>query len=199
MTPLQNQVMALRHKGQMQDIVQYIGVNQARFSQLVELVTSGNPELARRAAWPLSNCVSRHPNLVKPHLTALIDRLEKPCHAAVSRNILRLLQEVPVPESEQGRLMNYCFSALAKRDVPAANKAFSLTILAGLATHYPEIREEILLCIEDQLPGALPSFRSRAQKITRQLNGLLQAGHSKATDSPSGLSFNPSSKPTHNP
>jgi hypothetical protein len=178
MTTLQNRVLTLRSKVQMEDIVQYVGGNRTRFTELARLVTSGDPELARRAAWPLSYCVSQYPQLAEPHIPALVDQLEKPCHPAVSRNILRLLQQIPIPETDQGRLMDYCFSALMKRETPAANKAFALTILAGLAVSYPDIGEEILLCIEAQWPGALPSFRSRAKKVIRQLTKKPGAGHS---------------------
>ncbi|MFT3946227.1 MAG: hypothetical protein QM763_04560 [Agriterribacter sp.] len=48
-------------------------------------------------------------------------------------------------------------------------KAFSLTVLANLANQYPEIIPELKLIIEDQLPHETAAFKSRAQKILKQL------------------------------
>lgn len=180
MTSLEHQVLVLRTRAQKEAIVRYIAQNRARFSELVMLTTSEDPQRSRRAAWPLSDCVLRHPHLVEPHLSVLIDQLEKPCPPAVARNILRLLQQVPIGEADQGRLMDYCFGAVMGRESPAANKASALTILAGFAQHYPEIREEILLCIEARWPDALPSFQSRAKKVIRELNKIPQT-HKPAT------------------
>jgi hypothetical protein len=65
--------------------------------------------------------------------------------------------------------MTICFDLLMKPAEKIATKAFALTVLANQARKYPEIKNEILLCIAAQLPDASPGFRARANKVTRQL------------------------------
>jgi hypothetical protein len=156
-------------RAQMLRITDYIGEDPKRFRELLTLFIGDNYRITQRAAWPLSHCVEKHPHLLDKYLTTLLDQLEKPHHNAVTRNIIRLLQFADIPDNEAGRVMNLCFDRLMQAGEPVANKAFSLTVLANLAKRYPEIKNEILLCIETQLPNASPGFRARAKQVRRQL------------------------------
>lgn len=160
-----------RSREQMLQIVHYVSDDPDRFSQLMDLFKKGDSRLCQRAAWPLSYCVEKHPELLNGYFSGLLELLERPPHNAVVRNILRMLQFTDIPDREAGRVMNHCFGLLVKPKEPVANKAFSMTILANLAKRYPEIKEEIVLCIEDQWPHASPGFRSRARKVRKEIEG----------------------------
>src|SRR5689334_9078815 len=91
-------------------VVNWIGDSQARFDQLMEIFIEGEPRLVQRAAWPLSYAAIAHPELVKKNFGRLIRNLKRPnLHPAVSRNTIRLLQEISVPKRYQGQLMDLCF------------------------------------------------------------------------------------------
>ncbi len=107
-------------------IVDYIGDNPLRFSELVAIYIAGPYRITQRTAWPLSYCVQRYPNLVKPHLKKLIQYLDKPdTHVAVRRNTVRLLQFIDVPESLQGKVADICFNFLADPKEPVAVSIFN--------------------------------------------------------------------------
>ncbi|SHH80223.1 hypothetical protein SAMN04488109_5518 [Chryseolinea serpens] len=155
-------------KAQMTKIVDYVGQNQARFKVLVEVYLAGPYRVTQRAAWPLSYCVERHPDLVKPHLKRLLDFLNKPgIHHAVKRNTLRLLQYIELPKRLQGRVADLCFQYLQGKGEPIAVKAFSLTVLQRILEEQPELGSELKIIIEDQLAYASPAFRSRAMKVLK--------------------------------
>ncbi len=155
-------------KAQMTKIVDYVGQNQARFKVLVEVYLAGPYRVTQRAAWPLSYCVERHPDLVKPHLKRLLDFLNKPgIHHAVKRNTLRLLQYIELPKRLHGRVADLCFQYLQSKGEPIAVKAFSLTVLQRILEEQPELGSELKIIIEDQLPYASPAFRSRAMKVLK--------------------------------
>lgn len=157
-------------KKQTDRIVDWVGANAKRFAQLIGLFFTGEYRITQRAAWPLSYCVRRHPELIAPYYKRLLDNLvRKDIHVAVKRNTVRLLQDVSIPKRFQGRVMSTCFDFIQAPETPIAVKAFSLTILANLSADYPEIRGELKLIIEEQWEQATPAFRSRAKRILKSI------------------------------
>lgn len=157
-------------KKQTDRIVSYIGDDKARFGRLIRLFFEGEYRITQRAAWPLSYCVRRHPELIAPYYKPLIDNLRrKDIHVAVIRNTVRLLQDVDIPKRMHGRVMSVCFDFVADPETPIAVKAFSLTILCNLSAFYPEIRGELRLIIEEQWEQAPPAFRSRAKRVLKKM------------------------------
>ena len=157
-------------KKQTDRIVAYIGDDKQRFAALINLFFQGEYRITQRAAWPLSYCVRRYPELIAPYYRQLLDNLgRKDIHVAVIRNTVRLLQDVSIPKRWHGRVMSICFDFVSDPETPIAVKAFALTILSNLSRDYPEIRGELKLIIEEQWERATPAFRSRARKILKGL------------------------------
>src|ERR1700761_3201581 len=140
---LQQLILAEHSKKQTDRIVKYVGNDPDRFKELIRLFFAGEYRVTQRAAWPLSYCVREHPELIQPYFRPLLDKLAKKGeHAAVVRNILRLLQDVTVPRKFHGRLMGLCFDFVQDPATPIAIKVFALTVLSQLAADYPEISGE---------------------------------------------------------
>jgi hypothetical protein len=157
-------------KKQTDKIVDYVGDSKDRFARLIRLFFKGEYRVTQRAAWPLSYCVRRHPELIAPYFKQLLDNLQrKDIHVAVIRNTVRLLQDVDIPKRMQGRVMSICFDFVADMETPIAVKVFSLTILSNLSAVYPEIGGELRLLIEDQWDQATPGFRSRAKRALKKM------------------------------
>jgi hypothetical protein len=153
-------------KKQTDRIVKYIGADKKRFSGLMKLFFKGEYRITQRAAWPMSNCVIRHPVLINPYFKPLLNNLaRKDVPIAVIRNTVRLLQDVNIPKIYHGLVMNACFEFIQSMETAIAVKAFSLTILSNLSMEYPEIRGELKLIIEEQWENSTAAFRSRARKI----------------------------------
>lgn len=155
------------HSKAMRDrVVTYVGNSPRRFEELVNAFLKGPYRVTQRSAWPLSYCVEKHPNLIKPHLKRIIRNLESPgLHVAVKRNTIRLLQFIEIPKSSQGAAVGICFKFLSDPKEPIAVRVFSMTVLANIARKRPDIGRELKLIIEDQLPYASAAFASRARKV----------------------------------
>jgi len=151
-------------------IVNYIGRDKKRFADLMALFLQGEYRITQRAAWPLSYCVRQHPALIGRHLKPLLDNLTKEgIHVAVTRNTLRLLQDIEIPEKYQGQLMSACFDFLQSPDSPIAVKGFSLSVLQQLSRAHPDILAELRLITEEQWDRSTPAFRSRARRILKNV------------------------------
>ena len=152
-------------------IVNWVGADQKKFDELFNLFLTDEYRVVQRAAWPVSYCVKAHPEFIKKHFAKLIKNLNKPgIHDSVKRNTIRLLQYVTVPEKFHGQVMDSCFRFISSPDEPVAVKAFSLTVLQILAMHYPEIKNELKLVIEERWDYETAAFKSRAKKILKQFN-----------------------------
>lgn len=120
----------------------------------------------QRASWPLSYCAIEHPEFVENHFEEMISNLHaSKVSNAVKRNTLRLLQYMEIPEASHGDVMNLCFGYITSAKEAPANKAFAITILEGMSQHYPEIKDEVKIIIEDRWETETPAFRSRAKKF----------------------------------
>lgn len=168
---LRTAILAEHSRTQSLYIAGWIGNNASRFRQLMQLFLEDEYRVVQRSAWIIGFVAMKHPALLAPHLPAMVARMDDAgTPAAVKRNVLRILQYVSIPATLQGAVMNSCFRFLEDPEEPVAVKAFSMSILAGLAKDYPDIKNEIRLLVEDQLEtNPTPGIRSRAKKVLKAI------------------------------
>jgi hypothetical protein len=170
---LRDAILKEHSKVQCTKIVKWVGSSQQRFDELFYLFLNDEYRVVQRAAWPVSYCVDEHPELINKHWEELLQQLKKPnLHNAVKRNSIRLMQDIELPEKYHGEIMDRCFTYLQSAKEPLAVKVFSMSVLGNLAKNYPEIKPELKLIMEDQLPHQSAGFRSRAKYVLKQLDRL---------------------------
>lgn len=170
---LREEILKEHSKAQCTRIVKWVGNSQQRFDELFHLFLNDEYRVVQRAAWPVCYCVDAYPELIKDHWKELLANLKKTnIHDAVKRNSIRLMQAVELPVAYHGEIMDICFTYLESPKEPLAIKCFSMSVLANLAKYYPEIKTELKLIIEDQLPHQTAGFKSRAKAVMKQLEKL---------------------------
>ncbi len=142
-----------------------------RLHELVSLFLSAEPHLVQKASWVMMNLTGRAPALLEKYMNTLMAELKsEKTSGTVKRNIVRLMQQVSLPEAIHADLLDTCFRFLSDRNEAIAVKAFSMTVLRRLAEIYPEISTELKLVIEDGLrQNPSPGYRSRGLKTLRSL------------------------------
>lgn len=149
-------------------IVDYVIDKESRLKQLVNLLVMGNAAVAGRSSWSLSYCAELRPNWIRPHIGKLIRFMEKGDGiVAARRGVMRTLQFAQIPARFHARALNVCFRLLADPHESIAVKVFAMTVAAGVAKENPELKKELRIVIEDQLPYAGPGFRARARKVLK--------------------------------
>lgn len=163
---LRQEILKEHSKAQYSKIVKWVGADQKKFDELFHLFLNDEYRVVQRAAWPVSYCVIGHPGLISKHWKQLIKQLQETnVHVAVRRNAVRLMQDIDIPEKYHGEIMDICFRFLESPTEALAVKVFSMTVLHNLSKKYPEIKNELRLIIEEQLPHQTAGFKSRARKI----------------------------------
>jgi hypothetical protein len=154
-------------------VIKYVGKDPKRFAELVNVFLNGPYRVTQRSAWPLSYCVQHHPDLIKPHLKRIVEFAKKTnVHDSVKRNTMRLLQFIEVPKSLQGAVADLCFSFLQDMKEAIAIRVFAMTVLTNLAKSHPELKNELIPILEDQMPFGSPGFVSRGTKALKELKLL---------------------------
>jgi hypothetical protein len=168
---IQEELLREYGKSQTLAMANYIGNDPARFAELMQLFLSGEYRVTQRAAWVVSYCADAHPALIQPYLAQLITFAQRAdVHEAVTRNVLRILQTVRVPEGLAGELIDFCFRILEEKSRPTAIRTFAMTVAYQHCQQYPELVKELKILVEDQLPYETPAFRSRGSKLLKQLS-----------------------------
>ena len=167
---LREEILKERSKKQANKIIKWVGSDPEKFNELVSLFLKGEYRVTQRAGWPLSNIMIEYPHLIAKHLKKLLLNLQKPgLHNAVLRNTLRLLQFVKIPKPLHGLTAETCFQLLNDKKQPIAIYVFSMSVLGNLCMDYPDLKQELKLSIEEQLPYGTAGFRSRARKVLKQI------------------------------
>jgi len=152
-------------------IVDYIGDDTARFKTLMDIFLNSEYRLTQRAAWPLSYVCIAQPKLVRPYYAKLVAKLkDKKNHPAIARNILRIFQEIDIPEKHQAELLDECFRILRDAAEPVAVKAFAISTAARLCMPYPELKQELLMVLRElsQYPQT-PAIGVRIKRAVKEL------------------------------
>lgn len=159
-------------KSQTLRIIKYVGTDKKKFNELLDVFLNSELRLSQCAGWPLSEIAIEHPHLITSHISPLIKKLKiSGQHPAIPRNILRIFQNLPIPEKYQADLINICFNYIQDFKAPIAVRAFSITVSCNICSHYPELINEFVLLLNDlkKLPQP-PAISSRIKMAFKQLN-----------------------------
>ena len=143
--------------------------SKSNLKQLMQAFFGKEKISVQRASWAASKAYDVKPEWFDVYLPQLITCLEKPIHGSVRRNSLRMMQTMQIPEEYQSKLIDTLFGLLSDPKEESAVKAFAMTVAYNLVKQYPELGQELKIIIEDQLPYATPSFKSRAKRIINKL------------------------------
>ncbi|MCI0752111.1 MAG: hypothetical protein L0Y35_09755 [Flammeovirgaceae bacterium] len=170
MMDLKKEILKEHSKRQTEKIVRYVGNDPKHFKELVNLFLEGPYRVTQRAGWPLSYCVQNYPTLINPHLSKVIAFARKTgVHDAVKRNVVRLLQFIEMPKRSSGLIADLCFEFFSDRKQPIAVRVFSMTVLSRVARYEPDLKRELKIIIEDELPYGSAGFATRAKRVLKEL------------------------------
>ena len=165
---LRHEILQADFKERVVYVADMIGNDPDKFDVLIELFMSPDAHTCQRASWILLHCTDNYPDMIQPYLKVLIKNLFTVKEDAVKRNTLRAMQEIEIPEELWGETIEIAFRFLSSQEAIAI-KVFAMTVLYNLSQMIPEIREELRIVIEDQLPYGSAGFKNRGGKILAKL------------------------------
>jgi hypothetical protein len=170
---LTEQLLLEHSKRQALRLVKWIGQDPERLGALLEIFLGDNYRLSQRAAWVLSLFADRSPQLMHLCLPQMVAKMREPgVHDAVKRNVVRVFQEIEIPDDLLDELADACFGFLADSQEAVAVRVFSMTVLENICEKIPELKPELRLLLEEHLPHGSTGFKNRGQKILKRLQAI---------------------------
>jgi hypothetical protein len=143
----------------------YIGADEKLFAELIYLMHNSPAPIPLRSSWIMSVVTDNYPWLVNPYFRILIDNLPSYNHTGIVRNVLRLFSLIEVPEEYAGEIYNLSCDFFVNAKMPIAVRVNAMQILYNIALKEPDLRNELILLLEDNLEGVSAGVISRANKL----------------------------------
>lgn len=167
---LTEQIHLEHSKQQAQRLAAWIGHDADRFAVLMGIFLGGDYRLCQRSAWVLTHVAHKAPQLVEPWLPKMVAKTREPgVHDTVKRNVVRLFEDINIPDAIMDDLADVCFRFLADPREAVAVRAFSMTVLDKICQKIPELKPELCLIIEEHIEHGTAAFKSRGNKILKKL------------------------------
>jgi hypothetical protein len=147
--------------------VSVIGNNPEIFRKFLDFAMQDNSRYAMRAARVIQIASHNYPELVRPYLKEIILRLPDLKNDGLKRGMAKILIERSFDHDEEtlGILVATCFDWLMDPAQKPAIKVYSMEILYKVSQVYPEIKNELISSIEEQLPRSGTAVKSRGKQI----------------------------------
>lgn len=165
---LTNSVLLLKKE----EIASIIGPEPEHFRKLFEHSFSREMPICWRATWLMDYLAETHPWLADDYIEKIWSEIPKEHPVGVTRSALRLLCRYPIPEDFQGIATDLCLDWLSREAVPVAIKVYSMELLLKIARLYPELSNEFIAIIEEQVPHGSAGYKSRARHMIAAMRKL---------------------------
>lgn len=142
------------------------------FESLLELALFDKDPVAWRASWVLDGSDEQEPGLAGKSLVKIVKALPSLESKGSLRSLLRMLSRYDIPEKVQGLLIDLCFGYLTSELFPVAVKAHAMLIIYQHVLLYPELKDELVAVLEDQMENNSVGFASRGKRLIKQMEKL---------------------------
>jgi len=134
----------------------------------LSLLLTCEPKVASRFLWLLSEIGISDPKRLFIELPFLLDLFDQ--HYPIYKISLASFWRIAgVPPENEGRAIDLLFQWLLSPDINVTLKSRSLMVLFKLTKKYPELKNELSLCLKDQMDKHTKEFEKRAVKILREI------------------------------
>lgn len=126
-------------------LVKDIGDSQERFDEMLEITLRDSNPISMRASRIIALCSDKYPQLINPHISALIEKLGHLKNEGVKRGILKIFAEhkLPITEDDLGLLTDLAFKWLEDHSQAIAIRYYCIEILLKVCKTYPDLLNEL--------------------------------------------------------
>lgn len=167
---LRDEILKDHSKRQVLKIAAWIGNDEDRFRQFLQIFLNDDYRVVQRISWVLSLIAEEHPKLVEKYISKIIKKLsEKNIHVAVKRNVIRVLQFLKIPSKHYAEVFNHCINYISDPNETVAVRCFAMTVAAKIADKFPELKHELAETINISFKTSTPGIKARAKLILKKL------------------------------
>ena len=153
----------------MTEKVALIESGEISVKDVFHIVTSNKEPEAFYACWILNHYVDNHAFVLENDLNEAVELLPNIKRSGLLRLVLRLFVITPNWKIEKlGLLLDFCMNCLTNMTIPVGVKTHAMSIIDRIAETEPEIRDEVLLVVEEIFPYLSTGGKNRAGKMIKK-------------------------------
>ena len=151
-------------------MIDYYIAHPEKMPELISLCMDHEDGVDMRATWLLNHLVQKRPEMVTPYLAELVDYIEGGVHTGVKRHIMRIFEEVDIPEELEGKLYDLCIAFIMNPKLPVAVPAFAMSVGIKICQKYPELSSEFLEVCRSLSDSESPAIKVRLRRVIKALD-----------------------------
>ncbi len=152
------------------ELITYVGNSAKKMKALMHFFFHDNLQYCQRSSWSVGVIGVENHKLVAPYLEQMVKTLDNPKHDAVARNILRIFEDIDLPEDLEGHLCDKCFDYVENPKHAIALRAFGLTVLQKIARSYPELQSELVALVKEIMPMGSAAIKVRCRRVLKEFD-----------------------------
>ncbi|WP_214842245.1 hypothetical protein [Exiguobacterium sp. s150] len=158
----------LRSIGRVDEVVEFVGDDPGRFSELMTGLTDAHPVVRMRSADAVEKVTRHHPKLLQAHQASLFEQLHRATQHEVRWHLAQLMPRMRWTEEEAAEIVHVLIGWI---DTETSNIVIvnSLQALFDLSMFHPCFREEVVALLEANLESGSPAVKSRCKKCLRNV------------------------------
>jgi hypothetical protein len=126
-------------------------------------------KIALRFSWLLSEIGELNPNKLLVDLPYLLKQSEQIEHFSFIESFATYWLISGVPVENESKAIDLLFDWVLSIRINVTTKSRALKVLINLAKKYPELKNELLLCLNDQKYKHTKNFEQKAVKLLTEL------------------------------
>ncbi len=163
------QVLATgRSKAIVAEVLDYIGSDPDKLSELMSLVLGVDETLAINSSWVLYHALDVETLDFAPYVTDSIAPMMHPAHPMIERGLLKMFWTVDRwPEERYSEIIDHMMSTIMDTKSMIAAQALSMEALWKHLQPYPELLDELMIVVEEGIPYGSAGYKAKARKILK--------------------------------
>jgi len=142
----------------------------AIFNEVLNLIFKEEEQVAWRAAWVIDNATEKYPELLIPHIPAIIEHFLYTKNSSLHRIFTRILCRHEIPDHLIGTVFDRCYELLSPVH-PVAVRANAMQVLYNITEHWPDLKPELAMVLSGVLEeGGTAGIISKSRNLLKKLN-----------------------------
>ncbi|WP_214756284.1 hypothetical protein [Exiguobacterium sp. s157] len=158
----------LRSVGHVDAVVEFVGNDPDRFSELMTCSTDDRPVVRMRSADAMEKVTRHHPELLQAHQSSLFQQLQIATQQEVRWHLAQLMPRMTWTEEEAADIAHVLSDWI---DTETSNIVIvnALQAIFDLSAVHPRFRDELKALLESQFETGSPAVKSRSKKLLQKL------------------------------
>ncbi len=143
-----------------------------KIPELIDYIKFNDLKITMRASWILGTLWEIEPQLLRNHQYTLVQIVLSTESDSVRRNLLRIIETMPLPDEFLGSLFDICLKWTKSEQFAIAVRAFSMQVLYRICCLEPDLTSEVMEQINLITEFGSPGLKHRSKKLLIDLSKI---------------------------